>query len=98
MRTTLAALAALSLAATSAAASAEDLVIPRADLDLSSKHDQRLMENRIAAAARKYCGATAARTGTRIRHPDEARCVAEAKRLAGERLALLIDEESQKGG
>ena len=97
MRTPLIALTALTLIA-GAPAAAEDLVVRHADLDLSSAEGQKVLDRRIDAAARKYCGVGDAHTGTRMKASASARCFAEARAAAREQMASLIGKGSSKGG
>lgn len=97
MRFAIIALSAFALAATPAAVSARDMVVKHSDLDLSTKHDQKVLRQRIAKASRDFCGETAVRTGTRVRHQDEIECVAQTRKLAFEQMASLVDQ-SRKGG
>lgn len=77
---------------------ASDFVVPYKDLDLSSAKDRKVLEKRIDAASRDYCGADLQITGSRITGAGSAECVASARKLAREQLAQLLDETVQKGG
>lgn len=77
-----AALCAALIAATPAAARSDNLVVKYADLDLSSPAGQKTLERRISAAARKFCGADAQNTGTRMRSAGTSECLTSARDLA----------------
>lgn len=97
MRTLLIALSALALASTANAATPDDFVVVHRDLDLSNKHDQETLKNRIASEARDYCKELPVRTGGGSRVRDEQFCVSEATKLARQQMATLVDRAA-KGG
>lgn len=97
MRITLIALSALALGA-AAPAAANDFVVQYSDLDLSSAKDLKTLDRRIDTASRKYCGADVQMTGSRIRGTGTEGCVASARKLAKEQLAVIVARETAKGG
>jgi UrcA family protein len=96
MRIKLIAVATCSLAVATPAL-ANDFVVQYKDLDLSNTKDRQVLERRIDAASRDYCGANRITTGSRIRGGAE-KCVASARELAREQLASIIERQTQKGG
>lgn len=97
MRTMLIALSALALTTTANAKVPDDFVVVHRDLDLSNKHDQETLKNRIATEARDYCRQLPVRTQTGSRLRDEMYCVSEATKLANQQMAVLVDQAG-KGG
>lgn len=96
MKTPLFALAAAATMLVGAPALADetrpDMVVSYADLDLSSEAGQKVLEKRIDAAAKKYCGVGEATTGTRIKSSLATRCYRDAKRLANQQFAAIVSE------
>lgn len=101
MKTPLIALAAIATAVTGAPAMAaeqsEDLVIQYDDLDLNSEAGQATLENRIDAAAKKFCRVDGVQTGTRMTSRAATKCYKETKRLATQQFAQLM-EDARLGG
>ncbi|WP_435419102.1 UrcA family protein [Parerythrobacter aurantius] len=101
MKSTLAAVAALTMAVAAppalAAAPSPDLVVEYGDLDLATAEGQEALEDRIDAAARKYCGVGSQRTGTRMRPSTAKVCYREAKRLANQQFAVITGDERRGG-
>lgn len=89
----------LALAATPAAAGTdgESLRIEYRDLNLATSQGQEALDRRIDAAARKYCGADAKRTGTRIPSGKAKSCVAQVRSAAHQQVAALIEEQRLGG-
>lgn len=89
--------AAIGLAIPAAPALADNVSVKYDDLALSTPAGQRVLEQRINAAARKACQADVATTGTRMESAEARRCVAEAKRQVTRQVAALI-EQRRLGG
>ena len=96
MRTPLIALTALTLLA-GVPAAAEDFVVRYDDLDLASPKGQKVLDRRIDAAARTYCGIGVQRTGTRVKGASATECYRSARNAAREKMAALVEQKS-KGG
>lgn len=96
MRTPLIALTALTLIA-GAPAAAQDLVVRYDDLDLTGPKGQKVLDRRIDAAARTYCGVGVQQTGSRIKG-NSAQCFREARAAAREQMAAIVEKKSLKGG
>ncbi len=94
MRFQMIAAAAVSLAVATPAL-AKDFVVQYKDLDLSNPKDLQVLERRIDAASRVYCGADVSTTGSRVKGPGTAACVASARKLAREQLAALTGQKPQ---
>lgn len=77
---------------------AKDFVVEYKDLDLSSAKDLKVLDRRIDAASRVYCGADRMTTGSRVKGTGSAACVASARKLAKEQLAAVIERQTGKGG
>jgi UrcA family protein len=77
--------------------SSPDMVVRYADLDLSTEAGQKTLESRIDAAAKKYCGVGEQRTGTRMKSSQASKCYREAKRLANQQFAAIIND-ARRGG
>lgn len=96
MKTPLIALAAATLALTGAPAFAgekgADMVVQYQDLDLSNTKGQKTLERRIDAAAKKFCRVNTQRSGTRISSTQADKCFREAKRLARQQFAQIVDD------
>lgn len=97
MKKTLATIAALGLAATSTVATAESVLVPYEDLNLSSQAGQKVLDRRIDRAAKKVCGYDEPTVGTRLRDPEAATCVARAKAASRAQMASIAAQEA-KGG
>ncbi len=67
------------------------------DLDLSTAKGQKILDNRVAKAARNVCRANNPATGTRIISQEASACLAKARAEAKQQVAALIAEE-QRGG
>lgn len=76
---------------------APDMVVKYADLDLTSKAGQRTLEGRIDAAAKKFCGVGEQTTGTRLKSSQAGKCFREAKRLANQQFALIVNDANRGG-
>ncbi len=98
MHKSLVALSALTLGLVSTSVAARDFVVEHSDLDLSTKHDQRIMKSRVKAAAEEFCGVEKVRTGTMLQDAKKVACAKELTRLANEQIAALISQESNAGG
>lgn len=85
------ALALMGAAAPAIAKSNGDMVIKYTDLNLNSPSGQKTLERRIDRAAREFCGMDRRATGTRIRANQDTQCYREAKNLATEQMAKLLD-------
>lgn len=91
MKTTLATLAAASLALSATAANANEVSVTYQDLDLASAAGQKALDKRIDRAARMVCGFKLEGKRT-VRQESEARsCFASAKARAGEQYAAAAD-------
>ena len=91
---------ALALAGTAAPALAQsngDLVIVYSDLNLDTAKGQKTLKRRIDKAARQFCGMDRKLTGSRLRTGQDTECYKQAKALATQQMAKLIDN-SQFGG
>ncbi len=84
--------------ATTAPALANDLVVNYADLDLSSAKDRKILDRRIDAASRAYCGADRVATGSRIRRSESTKCAETARNLAREQLKVVMEQQSRTVG
>ena len=62
------------------------------DLNLSSAKGQKRLERRIRSAVREVCGAPVPATGTRLRTPEVARCMALAQAGALQQYAALTGD------
>lgn len=89
--------AAIGLAIPAAPALADEVTVKYDDLALSTPAGQRILEQRINAAARKACNADEIRTGTRIASKEATRCVADAKRQVTRQVAALIEQQRLGG-
>ena len=85
------ALAMMGAAAPALAKSNGDMVIKYSDLNLNSPSGQKSLERRIDKAAREFCGVDREETGTRIRANQDTQCYRQAKSLATEQMAKLLD-------
>lgn len=94
MRLKLIAAAAASLAVATPVL-ANDFVVQYKDLDLSNPKDRQVLERRIDNASRAYCGADVSTTGSRVKGPGTAACVASARKLAREQLAAMMIRQPQ---
>lgn len=74
-----------------------DMVVKYSDLDLSSKAGQKTLESRIDAAAKKFCGVGEQTTGTRLKSSEAGKCFREARRLANQQFAVLVND-ARRGG
>ncbi|GAA4047485.1 UrcA family protein [Parerythrobacter jejuensis] len=101
MKTPLIALAATAtlIAGTPALAveTGDNMVVQYQDLNLSSVKGQKTLERRIDAAAKRYCRVGAQRSGTRISNSQASKCYREAKRLARQQFAEVIDNNRLGG-
>ena len=99
MRTALIALSALALAGTTTTAMAGDrLVIPYADLNLTSEAGQKALDTRIELAVRDFCQADAIVTGTRVQNPAVAKCLKTTRAAARQQMATLVERRNGLGG
>ena len=97
MKTTLATLAAASLALSATAATANEVSVTYQDLDLASAAGQKTLDKRIDHAARTVCGLKLEGKRT-VRQESEARsCFASAKARAGEQYAAAADATTLGG-
>ena len=96
MKTPLIAIAAMTTALTGTPAFAEqrgpDMVVQYDDLDLTSEAGQSTLEFRIDAAAKKFCRVDAVQTGSRVKSRTATKCYKEAKRLATQQFAQVVNE------
>lgn len=76
---------------------AQDMRVEYADLDLSSKAGRKALDQRIDAAARKFCNYDSIVTGSRVKSSGATQCYREAKAEAKKQLATII-ETKQLGG
>ena len=97
MRAFLCMAAAIGLAIPAAPALANEVTVKYDDLELSTPAGQRVLEQRISAAARKACQAEVPRTGSRLNSTQAKRCVEEAKRQVKRQVAAVI-EQHRLGG
>ncbi|MEZ5681006.1 MAG: UrcA family protein [Erythrobacter sp.] len=97
MKKTLAALAAIGLAASAVSAQAGGVKVAFDDLDLSTTKGQKTLDRRIDKAARAICGLDEVRLGSRIRDKEAAACFKEAKAKSRAQVAAVIERDS-KGG
>lgn len=91
------ALALMGAAAPALAKSNGDMVIKYSDLNLNSPSGQKSLERRIDKAARDFCGIDRQKTGTRIPARQDTDCYRQAKALATQQMAKLLDD-SRLGG
>ncbi|MBU0670424.1 MAG: UrcA family protein [Alphaproteobacteria bacterium] len=89
--------AAIGLAIPAAPALARDVTVKYDDLALSTPAGQRVLDQRIDAAARKVCEADTTATGTRIRNSDARRCMEEAKRQVNRQIAAVLEQQRLGG-
>lgn len=89
--------AAIGLAVPATPALARDVTVKYDDLALSTPAGQRVLDQRIHAAARKACDADATATGTRIKNSDARRCMEEAKRQVKRQIAAVVEQQRLGG-
>ena len=87
--------AAVASLAVATPALAKDFVVQYNDLDLGSAKDRQVLERRIDNASRIYCGADVTMTGSRIKSQNTGECVASARKLARDQLAVLLSKQAQ---
>jgi len=96
MKTPLIALAAAATALTATPALAgeteRNMVVSYQDLDLSTEAGQKTLQSRINAAAKKFCGVGAIQTGSRVTSKASTKCFKEARRLANQQFAVILDD------
>lgn len=94
----LAATASLMAGAPALAETASDsMVVVYDDLDLSTKAGQKTLNQRIDAAAKKYCGYDEVQTGSRLTSKASTKCFKEIRRVAKQQMAPIVNN-SQLGG
>lgn len=71
---------------------AHTVPVEYSDLNLASAKGQKRLERRIRNAVREVCGAPVPATGTRLRTPEVARCMALARAGALQQYAALVSE------
>jgi UrcA family protein len=98
MHKTLGLIAAAAMVAIAAPAHAESVFVQFGDLNLTSNHGRKALDRRIDAAARQVCGVGELVTGSRLPDPAIALCYRTAKATASDRIAMLLDGNTQKGG
>lgn len=84
-------LALMGAAAPALAKSSADMVVKYSDLNLNSPSGQKTLERRIDKAAREFCGMGRKSTGTRIPASQDTDCYRQAKALATQQMAKLVD-------
>ena len=77
---------------------AESITVQYKDLDLSTEAGQKQLNSRIDSAARKVCGFSDLRTGTRVPTKEARDCVAEAHRQLQKQIAMLAEKDKQVAG
>ena len=101
MKTPLIALAATATLMAGAPALAEEagdtMVVVYDDLDLGSDAGQKTLNQRIDAAAKKFCGVGDVQTGTRLTSKSSSKCFKEARKIARQAMAPIV-RDSQLGG
>lgn len=92
-------IAAIAIGSIAVPALAEDVgfEVEYADLKLETAAGQKMLEKRIARAARQACGADTHSTGSRIRSPEMKKCITDMTAAAHRKFAAL-DAETGKGG
>jgi len=90
--------AALAAAAFAVPAAAESAGVAYADLDLSTKAGQDLLERRIDSAAREACSMDEIRTGRFTPSTAQRRCYRETKASVHARVAAAIARNDRRGG
>ncbi|MXP44487.1 UrcA family protein [Allopontixanthobacter sediminis] len=75
-----------------AAQSNRDMVIVHSDLNLNSPSGQKTLKRRIDKAAREFCGMDRKLTGSRVRASQDTECYRQAKALATQQMAKLVDD------
>jgi UrcA family protein len=90
----------LGLALTATPAFAKDVEVRYADLDLASTEGQKILETRIARAAREACDYEARVTGSHLPSPEARACYRKAVDSARTMMAAKIEaaQEAQLGG
>lgn len=94
---TIAAIAAATLALSTAPAFAGSVSVNYKDLDLSTPAGQAELDHRLDRAAREVCGMDEIQTGTRIPSRSARKCYKNAREKLDERIAMLVARE-RKGG
>ena len=101
MKTPLIALAATATLMAGAPAYAEekgdDMVVVYDDLDLGTDAGQKTLNQRIDAAAKKFCGVGDVQTGTRLTSKGSSKCFKEARRIARQAMVPIVNH-AQLGG
>ncbi|TCJ41119.1 UrcA family protein [Parafrankia sp. BMG5.11] len=95
MRKNLIGLAAASLAIATPAM-AKDFVVQHDDLNLATAKGQKMLDRRIDAAARDYCGMNQVQVGTRIRSAGKTVCYNDARNAAREQMASLVAQQTRQ--
>lgn len=98
MRTALIALSALALASTTQALANDQLVIPYADLNLTSEAGQKKLDTRIELAVRDFCQADTVVTGTRVQNPAISKCLKTTRAAAKRQMAAVVERKNGLGG
>lgn len=91
---------ALAVTATPAMAGVGDVPsqsVAYADLNLGTPEGQARLDQRIDAAAKTVCRVNEVRTGTRIRSPHVASCLANARASAQKQVSAMM-AETRRGG
>ncbi|WP_421993516.1 UrcA family protein [Qipengyuania sp.] len=98
MKTTLVTLAAAAgLALSATAAQAGSVSVTYDDLNLDTEAGQKVLDQRIEAAARAACGLDEQRTGTRLQSNAARTCFKEAKANASAQIAARIKSDGLGG-
>lgn len=97
MKTTLIALAMTGAVLAGAPAAAEEMKITHDDLNLATAQGQKVLQQRIDAAARKVCGLSDIRTGTRVRSNEATDCYKQARAAANEHFAAIVANQKLGG-
>lgn len=86
------ALALMGAAPAAAQSTSGDMVVAYSDLNLNSASGQKTLTRRIDKAARQFCGMDRTLTGTRVRPRQDTECYRQAKALATQQMAKLLDD------
>lgn len=74
-----------------------DLVIVYSDLDLDTAKGQKTLEQRIDRAAREFCSMDRKATGSRVRSNQASECYKQARTMAKQQMAKLLDDKRLGG-
>jgi UrcA family protein len=97
MKTILVTLAAAGLALSATAAKADPVSVSYDDLNLDTEAGQKILEQRIEAAARVACGLDQQRTGTRLQSNASRTCFKKAMASASAQVAARIKKDGLGG-